>query len=247
MRNALLVVALLCGNVAARAQDGSEAVVARAVKAHGGEERLARARAERMTAQGTLYQGDAAVPFSAETTFQPPRQFKNVLRVTLQGKPVALTQVMNGEEAWVGIDGKVTKPDEAGLAQLKEAFHLDQVTRLAPLLKDRDRFKLTSVGETRVEGRPSFAVKVETKGLRDVRLYFDKESGLLVKAEHMVPGEMGKEVLEEQFYAEQKPDAAGAVRATKVVVLRDGKKRLEGKLTDVKYLDKVPDSEFAKP
>ena len=48
-------------------------------------------------------------------------------------------------------------------------------------LRDAD-FQLSPAGEVKVNDRPALGLRVSRKGWPDVNVYFDKESGLVVKA-----------------------------------------------------------------
>jgi hypothetical protein len=100
----------------------------------------------------------------------------------------------------------------------------------------------------KVDGKPAVGVKVSHKGHEDIKLYFDKDTNLLVKVELRVKAqEQGyKEVTQETFLKDWK-DADGIKVVTKVVDKRDGKLYIEEEVSDVKYLEKVEAKLFAKP
>jgi hypothetical protein len=102
--------------------------------------------------------------------------------------------------------------------------------------------------EAKVGDRAAVGVKVSSAGHRDVDLYFDKMSGLLVKSETRVKAEEmdGKEVSQETVFTEFK-EIDGAKVATKFVIKRDGKPYVEAELTDLKPAAKLDDKLFAKP
>src|SRR5262249_51192640 len=143
------------------------------------------------------------------------------------------------------INGQTQEPEKAQFAQMREMMYIDRVVRLVPLLVERG-FRLTTSKEAKVNDRPAVGVKVASDGHKDVTLYFDKDSGLLIKAEHQVVNHQKKEVLQEEYFSEFK-DVGGFKRPTRVVAFQEGKKVMDGELTDIKYFDSVPDSEFAKP
>ena len=45
-------------------------------------------------------------------------------------------------------------------------------------------------------------MRVQGKGQRDLKLYFDRQKGLLVKAEHLLDGVGGKDVHQEVYYSD---------------------------------------------
>jgi hypothetical protein len=239
--------ALLCAG-AARAQDkdAARAVVEKAVEAHGGLDRLSRNRADWVTIKGVLSVGGKDRSFTAETIVQLPDQFKTVLAVSVDDQKTTIVQVLNGDEAWVTLDG-VPQPKipAAALVEMKSIMHLDRVIRLAPLLTDK-AYTLAALGETKLNGREVVGVKVLCKGQREVRLFFDKEKGLLVKTEHVLDDSGDREVKQEEYYGEFK-DYAGFKRPSKLSVFRAGKKTMEAELVEVKYYEKIDASVFAKP
>ncbi len=247
MRKLLLVAcAAVCSLGAAPAPtiDEAQAIVERAVKAHGGYDRLSRVHADRVKYKGVLIVNGRETPFVADTTVQLPGQFRNVLQ--LQGdRKTVFVQVINGDKVYLAIDGQPQKVDENVTTELRDTMRLNQAIRLVPLLTDK-AYKLEPLGELKVEDQPCLGVKASAKGRRDVRLFFNKESGLLVKTEHGLDDGAGKEVVQEEFYSNFE-DVKGYKRPMKVAAYRNGKKIMEADITDVQYLDKVDDAEFGRP
>jgi hypothetical protein len=227
--------------------DAARAIIEQAIKAHGGEERLARNRADKVKLEGTLYSPGGTAPFVAETTVQLPAQFKTTLEVrTPDGKTHTLVHLVNGDKVTVLVDGRVDKqPDPAALAELRDIRLLDRAIRLVPLLRERG-YDLAVTDDVKVNDRPAAGVRVTMRGRKEMRLYFDRELGLLVKTEHVLGDGSGKEVREERYFGDFK-DVAGHKRPFKVIAFRDGKKLMEARVVDVKYFDKLDDSEFTRP
>ena len=124
-------------------------------------------------------------------------------------------------------------------------LHAENVQTLVPLLRDK-AYRLHALGEMKVGGRPAVGVRVESRGHKDVNLYFDKKTGLLAKVERRALDDAGKEVTEESFCSGYK-DVGGVKLPMKVVVQHDGKKFLEMEFSEYRFLDKLDDSEFARP
>ena len=89
-------------------------------------------------------------------------------------------------------------------------------------------------------------IKVTGKDQRDVTLFLDKKTGLLLKLETMVKNMGGEEEKEERLYADYK-DHDGIKHADKITTNRAGKKFVEQEATDVKFSEKLEDNLFAKP
>ncbi len=250
MRKGMLLAAvagLLLGLAGrATAADEPQAVVERAVRAHGGADTIAQLKAVRMKARGTLYLGKESVPFTGETTAQLPDQLKNTLSFELENKKQAMTQVVNGDKAAVNVNGQALALKDQHIAEMREMIYGERVNTLVPLLKEKG-FELASAGEGKVDDRPTVAVKVSARGHRDIVLHFDRESGLLVKAERRAL-DFGtlKEVAQVEQYGDFK-DVDGLRRPMKVTVYRDGKKYMEGEVVQLRYFDKLDDDEFKQP
>ena len=244
---AALAAGLVLGPAAhAGAQEDPRAVIARAVQAYGGADRLARLRCLRVTTQGTVRLAGAEAPFAAETTVQLPGRMRNVLHADLQGHTHTVTQVIDGERVAVLVDDRAQAVKEAVAAELRELLYAQQIHTLTPLLRD-PAYRLTPAGEVAVAGRPAVAVRVAAPGHKDVVLSFDRATGLLVKAERRtLDADTLRDVVQEEYFSDYR-ESDGLQRPMKVVVYKDGKKFMEGEVVAVKYLDTVDDSTFAPP
>ena len=84
-------------------------------------------------------------------------------------------------------------------------------------------------------------------GVRDVKLYFDKENGLLVKREHrLLDSVTGKEVLQEVVFGDYK-ETEGLNHYRTLTAYRDGKKMVEAKVVELEFFDKRDKNVFTKP
>jgi hypothetical protein len=243
----LLVLVSCRAAVAQKPADTARALIEQAVAAHGGEERLARDRADKVKFKGTLYVPDGPAAFVAETTVQLPAQYKSVMELTDRtGQKHTLIHILNGDKVTVQVDGKAEKVNDAVLAEMREMQQLDRAIRLVPLLRDRT-FDMAPVEDVKVNDRPASGVRVTARGGKgELRLYFDKELGLLVKVENLLDDGAGKKLRQERYFGDFK-DIAGYKRPMKVIAFRDGKKVMEAEMVDVKSFEKIDDREFQKP
>lgn len=234
---------LLLGGIAV-AQETPREILERAIKAHGGQERLALIRADRVKLRGVLFFDKKEVAFTAETLVQLPAQLKNIVEFTTDRKHT-LVQILNGDKAYVSIDGQPEKVADAALNEMRDTLLLDRAVRLVPLLTEKE-FSLSLLEESKINNRPAVGVRVQVKGRKEMRLYFDKETGLLTKTEHVLADEKGKEIRQEEYYSDFK-DFEGFRRPTRMLALRNGAKIMEAQLVDVKYATKIDNAEFEKP
>jgi hypothetical protein len=228
----------------ALAQNEVQAILEKAEKAHGGREKLDKIKALQSKAKGNL-EILGGLSFTEETSVQFPDKFKEVIHLEIMGQKITQTVGFDGSKGWISHNGMNIDVEEKILEELKEAAYALQLGRLTGL-KDKG-FELSLVGETKVNNRPAVGVKVASKGHRDINIYFDKETGLTAKTERRAFDAMSmQEVAEEKIILEYQ-DVEGQKTAKNVLINRDGKKFMEMEVTEVKFLDKIADSEFAKP
>jgi hypothetical protein len=223
-----------------RADDAAKATIDKAVKAIGGLEKLDKVKAMTTKDKGTYYGMGGEFPYTANYSIQLPNQF----RVEVEG---VFTIVVDGNKGWTQRDGETKEMDKEELARHKEDQFAGWVTTLRPL-QDK-AFTLSPLGEIQLDGKPAVGVKVSHKDHKDISLYFDKGTGLLVKTERRVqtsPEEGNMEVNQEAFYSDYK-DVDGMKIPMKTLIKRDGNKYIEAEHTEVKPVDKLDDKVFAKP
>jgi hypothetical protein len=245
MRSIVSVVACgvlaLAAAKAARADDQADLrkVIDKAMKAMGGEEKLGKYKAHTWKGKGKYYGMGDGVDYTASGSIQFPDQY----RLEIEN---VFTLVLNKGKGWVVANGQTTEMDKDQLEEQKEELYANWVTSLVPL-KDK-AYKLTAVGDAEVDKRPAVGIKVSRAGHQDINLFFDKDTGLLVKTERRVKAreQGGMEVNQETWMSDYK-DVEGIKVALKFTIKRDGKLFVEGEDSDLKLLEKLDDSVFAKP
>ena len=228
------------------AQEAARALIERAIKAHGGAEALGRVRADKVKFKGTLVLQGHTTPFVAETLVQLPSQYKNIIEIGSGGDKHTILHIVNGSKIYIALDGRALKADPVQLAEIRSGLELERAKRLLPLLEDRS-YQLAVVEDVEVNKRPAAGVRITGRGRKEMRLYFDKEYGLLVRAENRLDGGKGQPEIRQHFFFGDFKDIGGYKRPTKVRAYRDGKQVMEAELLEAKTLDKVEESEFAKP
>lgn len=243
---AWLVIGLLLGLAqSVPAQGEPRAIIDKAIKAQGGEDKIAKCKAVQTKAKGRL-EIMGGLPFTSEDTAQLSGQMKEITDVEVNGKKITIITVFNGSKGWISASGQTMDMDDKVIEAMKENVYHFRVQLLVDL-KDQ-KYRLASLGEIGVDGRPALGVKVSSKGHKDVNLYFDKENGLLVKIEYRTMDLTSGTEVNEETIASDYQEMDGYKVAKKILTKRDGKKYLEAELIDFKLLDKEFDkSEFAKP
>src|SRR5262245_32155168 len=158
----------------------AEAVVRKAIDAHGGKEALARHSAARYTLKGTIHSGSAEHPFTGVMSTGMPGKCRLEMEAVLDKQKYSVTQVVNGSAV-----KSVRLLNNLPLANLSDsereelvlAAAVQEVNLLLPLL-DPKRFTLKTTPDVNVEGKPAAGIVahlVERK--KDVKLLFDRETG----------------------------------------------------------------------
>jgi hypothetical protein len=184
------------------------------------------------------------LPFIAETSVMLPDRLRNQVRINPGAQEVVLTQLLHGEKMGMFINNMPQKLTENLANELRETLIMNQVMRLVPLIKDPE-LKPTFAGAGVVNGRSSRIVRVAPPGRREIKLWFDQETGLLVKTEHPV-GTGDKPVWQEEYYGNFR-EMGVFRRPAKMTTVRAGQKIMEAELVEVRYLDSIPENEFLAP
>jgi hypothetical protein len=249
MRLALLpLAAALLLSPAVRADDAAHAraVIERAVKAHG--HKLGAAPAvttwkEKIALESLGLQVD----LDTEWTVLVPDKLRLQMTVAVQGQKIDLLMILNGEKMWFLANGQLLDSPPPQLSEMLTEMNRMWATSLRPLLAG-DEFQLATAKEKVVNGKPAAGVAVRNGKRPIVTLYFDKETGLLVKREATVkdPGTDDKEVLEEVVVSDYK-EAGGRKFHTRVVVTRDGKPFYRSEVSMPRVVEKPDAKLFDKP
>jgi hypothetical protein len=235
---------LLAAGSAARADD-VQSILDKAIKAHGGAEKIAKQGTIQTKSKGTVEVMGMSLPFTEESTVQQPNQLKSVVELEINGQKINITTVYNKDKGWVQAAGNTMDLPENALTAVKEQLVMMRTARLTELKDKKDELSL--IGDDKVEGKDVVGIRVAPKGHKEISLYFDKKTGLLAKvAWRPTDAQTGQEVSEDRIIQDYQ-ETDGAKVAKKVLVKRDGQKHLEAEVQEIKFLDKVDDSTFAKP
>jgi hypothetical protein len=243
----LPAVVLLALAPAVRAADEPQDIIAKAIKAHGGEDFLTKNKAAQLKAKGKItIPGLGETDFTQETAYMLPDKFKESIDLSVGGQNVNILTLANGDKVTIEANGKEVDVPDAAKTALKGATYMLKVARLVPLLKEKG-FELSLIGDDKVEGKKVVGVRVSKKDQKDISLFFDKDTGLIAKLEYRgADPSNGMEVNEERIITEYMKNKDGIPTAKKVVVKHDGKTFLDAEVIEATFLEKLDDSVFKK-
>jgi hypothetical protein len=246
----LPLAAALLVSTPVRADDAADAraLIERAIKARGDRPGAAPAVTtwkEKITLDAPALGQE--LNLDTEWTVQVPDRLRLQMTVAVQGQTIDLTIILNGEQMWSLVNGQLQESPAPQLAEMLTEMNRMWATSLTPLLTN-DEFQLATAKEKLVNGKPAAGVAVRNGKRPVVTLYFDKETGLLVKREATVKdlGTDDKEVLEEVVVSDYK-EAGGRKYHTKVVVTRAGKPFYRSEVSMPRAVEKPDPKLFDKP
>jgi hypothetical protein len=234
-----VVVGVLAVTSARADDDKARAIVDKAIKALGGAEKLGKYKAATWNQDGTYYGMGKGLPFKGKYATQWPDQF----RMEIEG---VFTIVLNGDKGWTKMGDETKAMTKEQLAQQKTEHRAGHLASVLPL--KNKAFQLEALDEIKVNKQPAVGVKVTRKGYPEVKLYFDKKTGLPVKLAFRgkAPEQKFKEVDQEYYYQDYKAVDGRQIPA-KIVIKLDGKLFVEAKIEDWESKEKLDDKVFAKP
>jgi hypothetical protein len=214
-------------------------VIERGIRAHGGETALTKAQAGTRKCLGSVVVGAESVPFTQVQEFSYPD--KQRLKVDLQKRGTTLS-VVNGKQGWFLAGGTMSEMGAAVKEEVRQDLRIWYLTTLTPLRKEP--YELKPVTDARVDGKVVSGVKVSSADQRDVILYFDNDSGKLIKVAAKV--RFGGMIVDKEYLLSGHKEFDGALLPTQVVEMIDGRKYTEAK--ECTYVLRKPDeSLFTKP
>jgi hypothetical protein len=236
----LLAVAFHSGRAA---EPDAKTLIEQAIKAHGGAEELKKTQISVSQFKGKIQSPAGELELSGEVASDKDQRQRVSMQLEVMGMKVDVVTVLKNDSGWTKINDTLLEFNAEQVAEGREQAHGHWVATLLPLLGPE--YKLAGRGEVKVQDKPAYGVIVSRADRRDVQLFFDKETHLLVKTEQRVKDETGKELTEESFFSDyQEKDAR---QPMKVSVRRDDMPYMEAEVTSFQTREKLEDSLFEKP
>lgn len=231
-----------------RAADDADAdakkIVEKAIEAHGGEAELKKLYSVSQKIKGTLQVMGMDIPFNGNIFSTGEELARVELAIEVMNMKFNIVHVVNKSKGWSKFADETKDLTKEQIEEAREQAHGTHVATLAPL-KD-SAYKVSLVGDDKVNDKDVTVIRVTKKDRRDVTLFFDKKTYLLLKQQMRVKDEMsGQEMDEERFYDEY--NEKGLRQPKKMTIKRDGKPYMEAEISDLKTDEKFDDSSFEKP
>jgi hypothetical protein len=241
----LAAVLILAPASPARADEATNAVLDKAIKALGGAEKLGKLEAFSWKSKGKITINDNDNEISIQATAQGLDHYRSEFQGEFGGNTIKGVNVVNGDKGWRKFGDNSMEMDAEALANEKRTLYLQLTPILILPLKEKG-FKVETAGEEKVGDKAAVVLKVTGPDGKDFKLFFDKESGLPVKLTATVVGFNGEEYVQDTTFSDYK-ELAGIKKATKVESKRDGHNFISQEITEFKALDKPDPKLFAEP
>jgi len=147
-------------------QNNPEAVVKKAIEAHGGLPVLKKFPAGTTKFGGKLMNGGAEMAFSGSQVFAIPGKVRMEMTLVVNGQKSSLLQIVNGDKVRQTENGVVSKLDEPVLTELRGLAVSQEMSLLYPLL-DTTKYTLIPEKDVPVGGQDAAVVITRAKGLKD--------------------------------------------------------------------------------
>jgi hypothetical protein len=223
--------------------DEARAILRKAVAAHGGAAALGKSNAFQVRHKGTMQFLEGA-SFSATEHIEYPSRYKGVMQIEVGGVQIPAVRLFNGEKGWTRIMDEKMEMDDDEINELKDELHEAWVQN--PLVEHKG-FTLSPLGAMRVKDRDSAGVRVSYQGRRDVNLFFDASTGLLVKSETRAKHPITEEEGTQEQYLSDYRAVDGIKCPHRLEVLFDGKSLMEVEILEIRLCDKHDAGTFDKP
>jgi hypothetical protein len=226
-----------------KSDEKAVALVEEAIKAHGGMDALGKLAAIERNVKGTYLAEKRELNFTAESMFQLPSRLRTVLSLDAGEVKSAETIVVNGEQGWQVNAGETNPLPDQRLQENREQLYAYGATTLLPL-RDVSVVLVTADGEP-VDGKPTAAVRAVKKDRPDIRLYFDKASGLLVKIAYR--GKLAGGIGDMEIQLLDHKEVDGAKIPYRQVEFLNGAKLADWTLTNIRVGRRFDGGLFGKP
>jgi outer membrane lipoprotein-sorting protein len=238
---------VVCG-LFVRAQDNAalKAIVKKAIEAHGGEKNLAKYTAADTKFKGTMEIQGNKFDITGQTLLQKPDKVKNIMKLDIAGNLIDVVTVFDGKKLWVSTAGQTKEiDDEKIIKAAREELQSEGAGNLTEILKAP--YELNAIGEVKVKGKDAIGIRVSKKGQKDISIFFDKKTHLVIKTEMVtLDANTMQEVTQEKFILDYR-DKNGHKIPQRVEIVKDGKTFMDIEITESTPLEKLDDSHFAKP
>ena len=210
------------------------------VEAHGGLEQLQSVRS--LVAQGQYSLNTPGGMMQAEIKRTRVLPHKIRLDITLQAMGMRMSQVFDGESAWMAMPQGVQPLPGSQVEEFKKEALRDTINLLANL--SRDDISAQYLGTEDVNGKSADVIRIAISDADALTLFIDQETKYIVKKSYQSLGQEGP--VETEEFIDDYRDISGVKIGFHTVVHQNGEPFLEGTLSEAMINVEVEESLFQK-
>jgi hypothetical protein len=247
MRRAITLFAAVAVGIVAAPRPGyaqsAKEIIDKAIEAQGGMDNLKKYPGSKSVMKGTMSLMGQNVPIEMESTYFLPDMGKNIIKMELLGQKVAVEQIWNAGKIKMTANGMAVPLNKTQKAEMDDTMRTQTALQLYPLL-DAKKYEVSVIkNPDKVNGKEVAGLLVKAKDSKDLKLFFDAKTYVLVMYERQGLDPADQEVNQKTVALEHKK-IDGILEPVKMEVLNDGKKFMTMEVTSVKHMEKVDKKEF---
>ena len=216
----------------------AKAILADVVSRHGGIENLKAVQNIVIKGQATMQTPGGMMPVDIQQYFVFPD--KTRLDMNLPAMGMKMSQVFDGQSAWIVTPQGVQPLPESMVEEFKKAF-FRETTRLLTHLSS-DETSVQYLGDEEVKGKMADIILVSNASGDSVKVFIDRETKYIVKKAYQEMTEQGPADTEE--FIDDYRDVSGVKFGFHIVVHRNGEQYAEVKLNELTVNTEVGESLF---
>jgi hypothetical protein len=216
-----------------------------AIKAHGGEDKIAASLTGKLVADATFdFPGAGEGKITWEESFELPRRYRRLINGKFQDQPVRMEYAITKGAGWIKQGDGPARDFKGEALPLSRSWNAMLAT--LPWFLGAD-VKLSPGGKVKVGEEEAVSIKVSSKEDGDSTLYFSAKTGLLLKAKRVMQNPLtGMEADGEVVFGDYK-EVSGVQYPHRVTSYVGGKKVMELQIKKIEFLKTLDDRLFDKP
>src|SRR5262249_53852849 len=220
-------------------QPDAKPILDKAIKAMGGEGKLAKLNIGTGKGKFSFQEGGQTFEATMDASWDGLGKYHADLDAQVNGMAIKAVLIINGDKAWARTMDRTEDFPKEAQPFVRNLLYALRSPQLLPTLRGKD-FKLSPLGETKIDNKVGVGLLVNHKDHKDMSLYFDKNTGLPLKAEIRLKDAQGKEVTIEYHYSDYKT-FDGLKQPAKVTIKFDNKE-IVAEISELKAEEKLDDS-----
>ncbi len=218
----------------------AKAILSDVIEAHGGLEKLQSVRS--LVTQGQYTLNTPGGMMQANIKHSRVLPYKIRLDITLQPMGMQMSQVFDGESAWMAMPQGVQPLPGSQVEEFKKDALRNTINLLIHF--SREDMSAQYLGTEDVNGKSADVIRITISDANALKLFVDQETKYIVKKSYQSLGQAGP--VEAEEFIDDYRDISGVKIGFRTVVHQNGEPFLEGTLSEAIINAEVEESLFEK-